>query len=195
MPLHPRRQTVLPNADVSDIILLMKRPKALVLIAIYGIQGSGKSSLGEALCKELSYTAHIGVDRIKRFISQFREISSHYLVSKKVINAMTAAYLASGINVIVEQEMNRGELAALSEIADDNGDKFLVYRLDIERALAWERIKKRSEVQKKPSTSQRTLDNAYRTHNAINFRNTAVYATGSTTTQDLAQSILPHLQH
>ncbi|MDB5224701.1 MAG: hypothetical protein JWO43_323 [Candidatus Adlerbacteria bacterium] len=171
----------------------MMKPAKLSLIVIYGAPGAGKTTLADLLHTELSNTAHIGVDHIKRFISEFREVASHQDVSKKVINAMAAEYLQNHISVIVEQGIDLNELNALKEIAAVNSAEFFVYRLEISRDLADKRAAERMEALGKPAIPQEVLDTLNRTHEGVDYSNTAVLNSGELTTQEMADRILKDL--
>lgn len=61
------------NIVVYWTVSHMRKPKALFLIALHGHAGVGKSTLAEYLGTQLSDTAHISVDRVKRFISELAD--------------------------------------------------------------------------------------------------------------------------
>ena len=47
--------------------------KKLFLILIDGPMGSGKTTISQILHSKLKRTAYIGLDRVKRFISDFKK--------------------------------------------------------------------------------------------------------------------------
>lgn len=136
----------------------MYKTKKKFILILCGRQGSGKTTLADLLHNELSYTAHIGVDHIKRFISEFRNIPSHLLVSKKVINAMTAEYIKNEVSVIVEQNVSQAEIEILEQLAKDLGVDFFVYKLEASEEVLKERITERTEKLNKPIIPQEELD-------------------------------------
>ena len=172
----------------------MNKPSKLSLIIIYGPAGAGKTTLADLLHDELAYTAHIGVDHIKRFISEFKTVSSHQEVSKSVINAMAGEYLQHGINVIVEQGMNGAEIAALKGIADQHGTNCLVYRLDASRAVLDERVADRTEKLNKPTIPKETIEALLKTHGDTTYPDTAVFDSGEMTTREMADRVLNDLE-
>jgi predicted kinase len=171
----------------------MKKLKYLSLIVIYGAAGSGKTTLAEQLHKELSYTAHIGADHIKRFISEFREVLSHSEVTRKVINVMAVEYLKNDINVIVEQGMTKEDIKGLQKIAEENNAKFFVYRLDIPRPTADERANQRHAALNKPLIPKEILDSLYEQYQSNDYPNTAVFDSEKMSTEEIADSILKDL--
>jgi adenylate kinase family enzyme len=166
------------------------KPRKLSLIIIYGAAGAGKTTLASFLHDNLASTAHIGVDHVKRFISEFRTIESHDKVSRKVINAMVREYLKNGINVILEQGMKQIEIEALKEIADENMASFYVYRLDASRLILDERATKRHMELNKPLIPKEILDGLYEQYKENKYPNTAVFDSAVMNTEEIANKIL-----
>ncbi len=171
----------------------MENPKALSLIVIYGTAGAGKSTRAELLHKELSNTAHIGVDHIKRFISEFREVASHQDVSLKIINAMAREYLRNNISVIVEQGMSASEIEVLEKIAQECEAKFFVYRLDASREILAARVEERTNRLNKPIISQEHIDTMYKTHVENNYPSTRVFDSGKVEAAEFVDVVLRDL--
>lgn len=155
----------------------MKIIPKLSLIIIHGPAGVGKTTRASLLRDNLSNTAHIGVDHIKRFISEFREVSSHLEVSKKVVRSMANEYLNNGISVIVEQGMASVEIKSFKEIADLNSANFFVYRLDAPRHVLNERVEERTERLGKPKIPQEEIDAHYKIHLENDYPNTREFDT------------------
>jgi predicted kinase len=171
----------------------MKKLKNLSLIIIYGAPGAGKTTLADLLRAELSYTAHIGVDHIKRFISEFREIPSHQEVSMKVINAMAEEYLRNGINVIVEQGINRSQVETLEKIAQRNNAKFFVYRLEASTDVRKERVAERTTKLGKPEIPKEVIDSLTKIFNENDYPSTQVFDSGKINAREKADLILKDL--
>lgn len=172
----------------------MKKTKLLSLIVIYGASGAGKTTLTDLLHGELSYTARLGTDHIKRFISEFRTIELHNKVSRKVINAMTVEYLKNGINVIVEQGMDRSEIEGLEKIAKENGAEFFAYSLNVAREIIDERVIKRNLESGKPITPKERLDFFHKRHLYNDYPNvTTTFDTGELTSKEIAEQIIKDL--
>lgn len=171
----------------------MQYPKHLSLIIIYGAAGAGKTTSTDMLHDELSHTAHIGLDHIKRFISEFRTVPAHNDVSKKVINAMVAEYLKNNISVIVEHGMDRGEIETLAHIAAQNQAKIFIYRLNAARTIRDGRVTQRSTELGKPQISKEELDQHEQRHESNDYPNTKMFDSGTMSTREIADAILINL--
>ncbi len=73
------------------------------LILIDGMSGAGKTTTTLLLCKSLPRTAHIGLDRIKKYISDYERGARDNAIAREVVFAMAQKYLELNISVIVEQ--------------------------------------------------------------------------------------------
>lgn len=78
----------------------MKQP---FLLLIDGMTGAGKTTVSGLLSKEIPRLAVIGMDRVKRFISDFERWERDNWIAKDVVFEMTKKYLDYDISVIVEQ--------------------------------------------------------------------------------------------
>ncbi|MDB5204669.1 MAG: hypothetical protein JWP09_697 [Candidatus Taylorbacteria bacterium] len=161
---------------------------------MYGPAGVGKSTRAELLQTELSFTAHIGVDRIKRFISEFRTIPSHNKVSKRVINSMASEYLKNNISVIVEQGMTSEEIIVLKEIASTNNANFYVYRFEASREILKERVEERTGRLNKPTIPQEEIDFLYNIYKDNDYPNTRAFDTEKLSSQETVDLILKDLE-
>jgi predicted kinase len=171
----------------------MNRPRQLSLILITGPAGAGKTTLADYLHDELSYTAHIGVDHIKRFISEFRDIPTHQEVSKKVIVAMTHAYLKDGISVIVEEGMSRSEVEEFATLAQKHDAAFFVYRLSLSKEISDDRAQKRQAALNKPPIAEEELAKHFMVHEENDYPDVVVLDAGNMTTEEMGKRVLVDL--
>lgn len=163
-------------------------------MVIAGPAGAGKTTLADYLKSQLSYTAHIGVDHIKRFISEFREISAHRFVSMNVVNAMTREYLKNGINVIVEQgRMENKDIELLNNVANNLGVEFLFYKVEASREVLEKRSKERSEKLSKPLISKESMDEIMEKYKKIDYPAKKVFDSENKSTEETGEFILKDL--
>ena len=171
----------------------MYKANKLFLIVITGPAGAGKSTLADLVRDEISFTAHIGVDHIKRFISEFREVKSHDGVSRKVINAMAEQYLTNNINVVVEQGMSREEVEALKDVAEKFGADFYLYKLEAHYQTLKERADARSVKLNKPLMSEDQIKESVKKYELNDHQSVATFDSGVLSTREMADLILNKL--
>lgn len=168
---------------------MLKTDRPFVMV-IFGPAGVGKSTLAELLKNEISYTAHVSSDHIKRYISEFKEIPSHNKVSRSVTNAMIVEYIKNGINVIVDQGMDKDEIEILKTIASDQNADFFVYRIEAHPDIRTNRIKERAERINQPMMSQHTMDILSKIYEENDYPATNTFDSGTLSTREIADLIL-----
>lgn len=162
----------------------------LFMVVILGTAGVGKSTTAEQLKNKIRNTAHVSIDHIKRYISEFKEIPSHIRVSRKVVNAMIREYLGSGIHVVVEQGMDRKEVEELESIARDYGADFYVYRLEAIPEVRLARLTERAERIGQPVMPQETMDILLRIYNENDYPETYTFDTGVLSTDEIVAKMM-----
>lgn len=92
----------------------MKKP---FCILIDGMTGAGKTTVANLLSEKLSRTANIGMDKVKRFISDFQRVPKDNRIACDIVFTMTQEYLKRNISVIVEQPFQKGEIEKYETLA------------------------------------------------------------------------------
>ena len=172
---------------------MLKRNK-LFMIIIIGPPGAGKTTLAEFLKNQLSYTAHVASDNIKRFISEFREVHSHNKVSRNVVNAMTDEYLKNNISVIVDQNMETEEVQNLKNIADKHKIDFFIYRVEAHTNIREKRILERTKKYNKPMMSKETMDKLLKRYEKNTYTGNIVLDSEKLSIEEMANIILKDLK-
>ena len=164
------------------------------LILIDGPMGSGKTTVSQLLHKKLKRTSHIGLDRIKRYISDFKRNPKDNEISRNIVFAMTDAYLKQGINVIVEQGMRDTHINAFKKIAKKNKIKCFIYQLDAPKKLLFERVHKRTALLGKPKTSTARIERNYKIHLANKYKHMNIFNSEKLNPEQIAKLILKDLK-
>jgi adenylate kinase family enzyme len=134
------------------------------LIIIDGPMGSGKTTVAQMLHKKLKRTAHIGLDRIKWFISDFKRIPQDNEIVRSVVAAMMKEYLKHNISVIVEQGMRKERIEVLKRAAKKSGARYFAYQLDAPKPLLFKRIRERPKLSDRPRVSRARIERNYRAY-------------------------------
>jgi predicted kinase len=172
---------------------MYKRDK-LFMINIIGAAGVGKTTLADFLKNQLIDTAHVATDHIKRFISQFREVPSHNIVSRNVVNAMADEYLKNGISVIVEQGMDNEEIEKLKKIANQHSADFFLYRIEAHEDIRTQRVAERTTKTNKPMMSKETMDKLFNRYQKNTHSANQTFDSGKLSTEEMANLILEDLK-
>lgn len=122
----------------------MENNKKLFMILIYGPMGSGKTTVAKLLSKKLKRTAHIGLDRIKWFISDFKRNTNDNGITRNVIYSMVNEYFKNGINILLEQGMGIEHIERFKKIAQKNKAELFVFKLNADKKILDQRVKERS---------------------------------------------------
>lgn len=77
--------------------------------------GSGKTTVSRILSEHLPRTAIIGMDRVKRFVSDFERGTRDNTIARDVVLVMAEKYLELGLSVIVEQPFKSAEEISIYE--------------------------------------------------------------------------------
>ena len=142
----------------------MKASNKKFIIVIDGPMGSGKTTVAALLHKKLKRTAHLGLDRIKWFISDFKRIPEDNEIVRQVVSAMTKEYLRHGISVIVEQGMRKERIDALKRIAKKENAKFFAYQLTASKTVLLKRVHQRPHLSNRPKVTKARIERNWRAY-------------------------------
>ena len=84
----------------------MRQPFLLILD---GMTGAGKTTISRLLSEHIPRVAVIGMDKVKRFISDFERGERDNTIARDIIFEMTKKYFDHGISVLVEQPFKSKE--------------------------------------------------------------------------------------
>jgi predicted kinase len=117
------------------------------IVLLDGMMGAGKTTLSTAIAEHYKRTAVIGMDKVKRFISDFERCELDNTIAKDVVIAMTKTYLLNGISVVVEQPIKHvQEIATYESIAADYSVPLYKIQLFTTKDVALTRITKRQQA-------------------------------------------------
>lgn len=120
--------------------------KKSFLLLIDGMTGSGKTTVSNLLSERTPRVATIGMDKVKRFISDFERCEKDNAIARDIIFEMTKKYLDHNISVIVDQPIKtEDELKRYEDIARKYSAPIYKVQLFTTPKLAFERVIKRQE--------------------------------------------------
>lgn len=132
------------------------------MIIIDGPMGSGKSTIATLLNKKLKRTAHLGIDRIKFFVSDFKRDQDDNHMTLLVLLRMIDEYVNNGINILIAQGLYRKEhLEPYLKIAKKKGLTVFMYQLEAPKEVLLERVVQRPKPAeaRTPVSKTKVMDN------------------------------------
>ena len=103
--------------------------------------GAGKSMLASQLSKQIPRCAVIGMDKVKRFISDFERGERDNLIAREIIFEMTKKYFEHNISVILDQSFKSDhELKLYEKLARKYSLPLYKVQLLTTPKLAFERV-------------------------------------------------------
>lgn len=153
--------------------------------------GSGKTTVANLLHPRLKKTAHIGTDRIKWFVSDFKRTKKDNEIARRVLIAMCEEYLRNGISLLLAQGFvtSSGRKPYIA-LARRMKVRLFQYRLYAPRKILLERlaIRPKASLAKTPVPKTRILRNL-KLHNAHKYRGATIIDTSCTTPAEAADRI------
>lgn len=132
------------------------------MIIIDGPMGSGKTTIANLLNMKLKRTAHLSIDRIKFFVSDFKRGTEDNAITSAVLLKMIDEYINQGVNVLIAQGVYKKEyLLPYLKIAKKNKLNVFLYQLEAPKKVLLERISSRPipSDAKTPVSKARILKN------------------------------------
>jgi predicted kinase len=166
----------------------------LFLILIDGPMGSGKTTVAKIIHSKLKRTAYIGLDRIKRYISDFKKNPTDNEISRNVVSAMASEYLKQGISVIIEQGMKDNYIKLLKKIAKKNKAECFIYQLDASKELLTKRVIERTKLANKPAISRSRIERNYNIHLNNKYSHTTIFDSEKFNPKIIANKILKEVK-
>lgn len=128
----------------------MKTP---FLLIIDGMTGAGKTTAARLLSDNIPRLAVVGMDKIKKFISDFERGERDNLIARDVTFEMTKAYLDHNISVVIEQPFRlESEIKKYEDLARKYSVPLYKFQLVVspELAFEWVVIRQKDSETKNP---------------------------------------------
>ena len=151
--------------------------------------GVGKTTVAKLIHEKRSGIAHIGMDRIKKFVSGPKK-KAHRNTSKEILKLMTGEYLKNGIDVIVEGTFTASRIEKYRKLAKRRGAKFFVYELRAPFPVTHSRVKERNIRLKKPRFPKERIHKIYKWHGKNKYTKSIVLDSHESSAKRIANLIL-----
>ncbi len=121
--------------------------KKTFLLIIDGMTGSGKTEISKALSESMPRVAVIGMDKVKRFISDFKRGERDNTIARDIVFEMAKKYLDHGISVVIEQTFRSKdkELKKYDNLARDYAVPIYKVQLFANPEIAFQRVLRRQK--------------------------------------------------
>ena len=165
------------------------------LLLLDGMTGAGKSTVSALLSNQITRVAIFGIDRVKRFISDFERGDRDNQIARNVVLAMTKEFLMNDISVIVEQPLKSAEeINKYENLASELKIKIYKYQLYVSPEIAYARINNRQKDSdhKVPDDRIRRNIAIFENHEGYGFKLIDTSEIGS---ELVAEEILKELKH
>ena len=151
--------------------------------------GVGKTTVAKLIHKKGTGVAHIGMDRIKKFVSGHQK-KAYRNTSKEVLKLMTGKYLKNGISVIIEGTFTASRIEKYRKLAKRRGARYFVYELRAPFPITQFRVKERDIRLKKPRFPKERLHKIYKWHGKNKYTKSIVLDSHKSSAKKIANLIL-----
>ena len=166
------------------------------MIIIDGPMGSGKTTIGRLLHKELPRTAILSTDAIKFFISDFERCERDKAITTAVLFAMCKEYAKQGINVLLPQGFWKKEyIDPYIAFAKEHDLALFIYQLEAPRDVLLQRIANRPTPAGRTPPPQERIMNNLQTWDEHKFAAGTVFNTEEMSAEQVAQHILEDIRN
>lgn len=110
------------------------------LILLDGMTGAGKTTTTNLLSKNLPRTAIIGMDRVKRFVSDFERGERDNKIAREIVCTLAGKYLDLGLSVIIDQPFTLEEIKTYEELADKHSLEIFKFQIFADPEIAYSRV-------------------------------------------------------
>jgi predicted kinase len=159
------------------------------LLLIDGMTGAGKTTVSDLLSERLPRTATVGMDKIKRFVSDFERGTRDNAIARSVTFVMAEKYLELGLSVIVDEPFKSGDdILPYEELAKKYGVSFHRFQLFASPEVAFQRVLNRQEKREHKVPEERIQRNIslYESKAAMGF---TVIDTTATSPSEVTETI------
>ncbi len=157
--------------------------------------GSGKTTISKLLHEKVNNVAHIGLDRIKWFVSGFKRTKVQNKKARAIVMAMAKEYLKQGISVIVDDAMKQEQITAYKKIAKAAKATFLTYKLNASKEVLLIRVSARTLIPGRPKVSLTRVQRNYKLYNNFNkHKNAVVFNTEKLSPKQILNLILKDIK-
>jgi len=160
------------------------------LLVIDGPMGAGKTTTSKILHEKLKNVAHIGLDRIKWFVSGFKRTTPQNEMTRSVLMGMARAYLKQGVSVILEQAIRKDQVVKYKKIAKANKARFLIYQLEAPKDILFKRVIKRPPPPGKSKVARSRIIRNYKIYNSRKPFTATILNSKDLTAKQVANHIL-----
>lgn len=160
------------------------------LILLDWMTGSWKSTTARLLADQIPRLAVIGLDRVKRFISDFERGERDNTIAWDIICSMTEVYFTHSISVLVEQPFKtKDQVETYEQLAHKYNIPLYKFQLYTTPEIAFQRVinRQRDKENKVPEERIQHNINAFMQKEFTDFER---IDTSSISSEDVAKTIL-----
>ncbi|MBT5345682.1 AAA family ATPase [Candidatus Uhrbacteria bacterium] len=130
------------------------------LLLLDGMMGSGKTTASSLLSDHLPRTAIIGMDKVKRFVSDFERGTQDNKIAREIVLAMSEKYLELGLSVVVDHPFSSDDqVASYEALSTKYSIPIFKFQLFTTPKIAFGRVNQRQEDREHKVSEERIKRN------------------------------------